>query len=291
MQYHDVQYLTMLRNVQNWGTLKADRTGTGTISLFDYTMTFDLSDLTIPLLTTKKMHLPSIIHELLWFISGSTNNNDLRANKVNIWNAWADEQGELGPIYGKMLRDFNGVDQLQSVIDILKTDPDSRRMYVSYWDASLLPDPSIPPHENATMGKQALPPCHVSFQLYTRELTPKEQHKLGTNCTRALSMKLIMRSNDVFLGNPFNIAQYSMLLHMICHVCGMYPDKFIWSGGDVHLYTNHVEQVNTQLTRGAYPSPKLVFNRPINNINDFTYDDFYIVGYEHHDAIKAPVAV
>lgn len=280
--YHDEQYLKLMQYVLANGVRKEDRTGTGTISIFDATMRFDVSDGSIPLLTTKKIHWPSVIYELLWYISGNTNTNYLIENGVRIWNEWANDQGDLGPVYGAQLRNWNGViDQLSDTINILKTTPDSRRMIVSYWNPAVLPDPNIPPKNNPSQGKQALPPCHMLWQLYTRPV----------GNTRQLSMKLVQRSADVFLGVPFNIAQYSILLHMLCHITGYIPGEFIWSGGDVHIYSNHLDQCDTQLSRAPYSSPTLTIARAIDDINDFEFSDFVLNEYQSHPPIKATVAV
>ena len=219
---------------------------------------------------------------MLWYISGDTNIQYLTNNKVRIWNEWADSDGNLGPVYGAQLRNWAGnIDQLANVIQLLRTDPDSRRMIVSYWNPSLLPDPRIPPNCNPKYGKQALPPCHMIWQLYT---IPK-------NGTRQVSLKLTQRSADYFLGVPFNIAQYAILLHMLCHITGYTPGEFIWSGGDVHIYTNHGEQCNLQLRRTPLPSPTLSFARDIQDIDDFVFEDFVLTNYQYHPAIKAPVSV
>lgn len=282
MTYHDRPYLQLMHQIFSNGASKQDRTNTGIISTFASDMRFDLSDGTIPLLTTKKMHWPAIIHELLWYISGSTNNNDLERNGVRIWREWADDTGDLGPLYGAQLRNWNGeIDQLQEIIDLLRNDPDSRRMVVSYWNPSLLPDSSIPPKQNPPRGKQSLPPCHYTWQVYT---TPIDNN-------RRMSLKLTQRSADVFLGVPFNIVQYSILLRMLCHITGYLPGEFIWSGGDTHIYSNHIEQCNTQLSRTPRASPTLVFRRPITSIDDFVFEDFILTNYDPYPAIKAQVAV
>lgn len=282
--FFDVQYLELLDHVLTDGHRKQDRTGTGTISKFGAEMVFDLSDWSIPLLTTKRMHLPSVIHELIWYFSGSTNIQYLLDNNVRIWNEWADSNGDLGPLYGKKMRDWDGVDQLQMVLDTLRTDPDSRRMVVSYWDPTVLPLVGSSPSDNPVNGRQALAPCHYTWQVYTH-INPKGE--------RVLSLKMVQRSVDLFLGCPFNIAQYSIIMLMLCHMTGMKPGEFIWSGGDVHIYTNHVEQVETQLSRNPwdFPSPKVRFNRPFTSFEDFKYDDIEIVNYQSHARIPAPVAV
>lgn len=315
-QYHDIQYLKLVKDVLHSGVLKTDRTGVGTIAVFGRQMTFDLSDGTIPLLTTKKMHIPSIIHELLWYISGSGNIKYLQENGVRIWNEWADENGELGPVYGVQWRNWNndGIDQLANLINDIKHNPDSRRLMVTAWNPSQLKD-------------MALPPCHFEFQCWTEPLTLKERvgeaskhwnvaDMFETNATPdvmhaamdsaevprlRLSLMLNMRSNDVGLGNPFNIAQYSILLRMLCEVTNCLPGKFTWTGGDTHIYThdnpdldpllNHVPMLKGQLTRPVRPSPTLQFARKVTNIDDFKFEDFIIEGYDPHPAIKMKVAV
>lgn len=282
--YHDHPYLTVMKHIMKQGVRKGDRTGTGTISTFGVDMRFDLSDGTIPLLTTKKVHWLSIIEELRWYIRGSTNNQDLEQAGVRIWREWADANGELGPLYGAQLRKWDGhIDQLQDTIDIAKMDPDSRRMVVSYWNPTVLPLAHLKPHENPALGRQALAPCHYTWQLYTalNEETGR----------RKMSLKLTQRSADLFLGVPFNIAQYSILLHMIAHLCDMDVGEFIWSGGDTHIYTNLFDQCIEQMQREPYPSPKLSFARKLSNINDFEFGDFILHDYQHHPAIKGKVAV
>lgn len=283
-KHHDSVYLALLEQVLDVGVSKGDRTGTGTRSLFGATMRFDCSDWSIPLLTTKKMHIPSIIHELVWYFSGSTSIQYLLDNNVRIWNEWADDSNELGPLYGKKMRDWGGVDQLQMILDTLRTDPDSRRMVVSYWDPTVLPDPNIAPRDNPSHGKQALAPCHYTWQVYT---------KVNNDGQRVLSLMMTQRSVDVFLGCPFNIAQYAIIMLLLCHMTGMQPGEFIWSGGDVHLYNNHVEQAREQLTRDVlmYKSPTVSFNHEFSSFDDFKYDTINIVGYESHPRIAAPVAV
>jgi len=281
---HDYEYLRLLKDVLDNGVVKKDRTGTGTLSVFSREMRFDLSDGSIPLLTTKKMHTKSIIHELLWFLSGDTNIKYLNDNGVKIWNNWANSTGDLGPVYPAMWRRWNcgnesteNIDQISNIIETLKIDPDDRRLIVDSWNPSLLPDNNKSFEENIKNNKQALPPCHYAFQFYVSN--------------GMLSLKLNMRSNDLFLGNPFNIAQYSILLHMISHVTNLKPGEFIYSGGDIHIYLNHIEQCKQQLMRKPYPSPKLLLNENINNIDEFKYNDFEIIGYESHPTIKAPISV
>lgn len=286
MSKHDIQYLELMRDVLKHGTPRDDRTGTGTISVFHRTMRFDLSDGTIPLLTTKKMHIPSILVELLWYISGNSNIKYLQENGVRIWNEWADDNGNLGPVYGyqwrqapkvvgaeidynmdppKAIINYEHIDQLQTVIDKIKTKPHDRRLLVSAWNVAQLDD-------------MRLPPCHYAFQFYVD----------GNN---RLSCKMHQRSADVFLGVPFNIAQYSILLRMVAHVTGLSPGEFIWDGGDVHIYNNHFNQVEQQLEREPYDSPMLTFHNNRININDFTLEDFGILDYQCHPAIKAKVSV
>lgn len=290
--FHDLPYLALVDDVLTHGTDKTDRTGVGTRSVFGRMVEYDISDYSIPLLTTKKMHIPSIIHELLWYLHGTGNITELQQNGVRIWNEWADENGDLGPVYGVQWRNWNNqhIDQIANVIEQLKTDPYSRRMLVTAWNPGQL-------------SEMALPPCHYSFQLYAIPLTTTEI----TNIKRLpqfidnpewmsvpstkVSLLLNMRSNDIGLGHPFNIAQYSLLLRMICHVTNTAPGSLIYSGGDVHIYQNHIPQLKEQMTRIAYPSPTLSFARQIDSIDDFTYNDFIISDYKHHPTIKMKVAV
>lgn len=274
-------YLDLLRHIKDNGVTKSDRTGTGTISVFGYQMRFNLAE-GFPLVTTKKVHLKSIIHELLWFIRGDTNIAYLKENGVSIWDEWADENGELGPVYGKQWRSWEGpngetVDQLQQLLDEIKRNPDSRRLVLSAWNPVVLPDVTFSPKENAAAGKQALPPCHCLFQFYVVD--------------GKLSCQLYQRSGDVFLGVPFNIASYSLLTLMMAQVCGLQPGDFIHTFGDVHIYLNHMEQVDLQLSRDPRPLPQMKLNPAKTSLFDFTYDDFELVGYDPHPAIKAPVAV
>ncbi|MFC5407902.1 thymidylate synthase [Larkinella bovis] len=262
-QYHD-----LLRHILANGTQKTDRTGTGTLSIFGYQMRFDLQE-GFPLVTTKKVHLKSVIHELLWFIKGDTNIQYLSEHGVRIWDEWADENGELGPVYGKQWRswaapDGHTIDQLQDVLKQLKYRPDSRRMIVSAWNPADVPN-------------MALPPCHALFQFYVAE--------------NRLSCQLYQRSADVFLGVPFNIASYALLTMMMAQECGYEPHEFIWTGGDTHLYLNHLEQVNLQLSREPRPLPVMQLNPAVKSIFDFKYDDFKLENYDPYPAIKAPVAV
>jgi thymidylate synthase len=271
--YHD-----LLKHILENGTEKTDRTGTGTKSVFGYQMRFDLSE-GFPMVTTKKVHLKSIIYELLWFLKGDTNINYLTENGVRIWNEWADENGDLGPVYGHQWRNWNseGIDQIKEVIHTLKTNPDSRRMLVSAWNPSVMPDTSKPFAENVANGKAALPPCHAFFQFYVAD--------------NKLSCQLYQRSADVFLGVPFNIASYALLTLMVAQVCGLEAGDFVHTFGDVHIYSNHREQVDLQLSRDCRPLPTMKLNPAIKNIDDFTFEDFELIGYDPHPTIKAPVAI
>lgn len=257
-QYHDA-----LRTVLEQGTRSTDRTGTGTISHFGLQSRYALAD-GFPLVTTKKLHLRSIVHELLWFLNGDTNIRYLNDNGVTIWDEWADENGDLGPVYGQQWRDFGGVDQITALVETIRKSPDSRRLIVSAWNP-----PDVP--------RMALPPCHTMWQV--RILGGK------------LHLQLYQRSADMFLGVPFNIASYALLAVMLAHVTGYAPGDFIHSIGDAHIYLNHLEQVETQLSRDIRPLPKLEITRQVPSIFDFKYEDFTITGYDPHPAIKAPVAV
>lgn len=262
------QYLDLLNHVLENGNLKEDRTGTGTKSIFGYQMRFNLQE-GFPLVTTKKLHLRSIIHELLWFLQGNTNIDYLHQNKVTIWDEWADENGDLGPVYGKQWRawetkDGKVVDQISELIEQIKTNPNSRRLLVSAWNVS-------------DVDKMALPPCHVLFQFYV--------------ANNKLSCQLYQRSADIFLGVPFNIASYAILTHMIAQVCNLEVGDFIHTIGDAHLYTNHFDQARLQLSRSPYPLPELKLNKEIKNIFDFKFEDIEIVNYTSHPTIKAPIAV
>jgi len=274
-------YLDLMQHVYDNGVDKSDRTGTGTRSVFGYQMRFDLSK-GFPLVTTKKCHLKSIIHELLWFIKGESNIAYLKENGVKIWDAWATEEGDLGPVYGVQWRNWPAasgetIDQLTQLIHDLKTNPDSRRHIITAWNPALLPDTSISPSENAAIGKQALPPCHTLFQFYV--LNGK------------LSCQLYQRSADIFLGVPFNIASYALFTMMIAQVCDLEFGDFVHTFGDAHLYSNHMEQVIEQLSRKPLPLPIMKLNPKVKNIFDFTFNDFELIDYQFHPAIKAPISV
>ena len=262
------QYLDLMRHVRDNGARKDDRTGTGTLSVFGYQMRFDLAH-GFPMVTTKKLHTRSIIHELLWFLNGDTNIAYLKENKVRIWDEWADENGDLGPVYGAQWRswptpDGQSIDQLEQVMHTLRTNPDSRRIIISAWNV-------------AELDKMALMPCHALFQFYVAD--------------GKLSCQLYQRSADIFLGVPFNIASYALLTHMVAQQTGLKVGDFIWTGGDCHLYLNHLEQVEEQLTRELLPLPRLSIQRQPESITDYQFEDFEIVGYEFHPHISAPVAV
>ncbi len=262
------QYLDFLRLVRDNGAEKTDRTGTGTKSIFGHQMRFNLND-GFPIVTTKRVHVPSVIHELLWFLKGDTNIKYLKDNKVNIWNEWADENGDLGPVYGAQWRKWKNakgieIDQIQQAINLINNSPDSRRIIVSSWNVGEL--------EN-----MALQPCHALFQFYVAE--------------GRLSCQLYQRSADIFLGVPFNIASYALLTHMIAQQCNLKVGDFVWSGGDCHIYTNHFNQVDTQLRRKPKKLPNIQINRKPESIFDYVYEDFELIDYKHDDPIKAPVAV
>ena len=272
------QYLDLVRRARNDGAVKGDRTGTGTRSVFGHQMRFDLSD-GFPLITTKKIHLKSVIHELLWFIKGDTNTSYLTENGVRIWNEWADENGDLGPVYGHQWRNWNSenIDQLKEVIKTLKTNPNSRRMLISAWNPSVLPDTSKSFSENVANGKAALPPCHAFFQFYVAD--------------GKLSCQLYQRSADIFLGVPFNIACYALLTEMMAQVCDFEPGEFIHTLGDAHIYTNHFDQIELQLSRDPKPLPTLKLNPNIMDLFDFKYEDIEVLNYDPHPRIKGAVAV
>lgn len=262
------QYLDLMQDILDNGVEKGDRTGTGTLSVFGRQLRFDLQK-GFPLVTTKKLHLRSIIYELLWFLNGDTNIKYLQDNGVTIWDEWADENGDLGPVYGHQWRSWptpqNGtVDQITNVLNQIKNNPNSRRHIVSAWNP-------------AEVDNMALPPCHAMFQFYVAD--------------GKLSCQLYQRSADYFLGVPFNIASYALLVHMFAQQCDLEPGEFVWTGGDVHLYTNHIEQAKTQLSRDPYPLPQLNIKRKPNSLFDYQYEDFEIVNYQAHPSIKAPIAV
>ncbi|AWB44841.1 thymidylate synthase [Paenibacillus sp. CAA11] len=261
-------YLNLLEDILEHGTERGDRTGTGTISVFGRQLRFDLAK-GFPLITTKRIHLKSVIHELLWFLSGETNIAYLQENGVTIWDEWADENGNLGPVYGSQWRSWQGangevIDQITKVIDSIKRNPESRRHLVSAWNV-------------AEVDRMQLPPCHFAFQFYVAD--------------GKLSCMFNMRSVDTFLGLPFNIASYALLTHMIAQQCELEVGELIWSGGDVHIYSNHLEQVKTQLAREPYDLPELKINRKPDSIFDYKYEDFEFVNYQHHPGIKAPIAI
>ena len=272
-QYHD-----LLEHVLKNGNQKGDRTGTGTMSVFGYQMRFDLSE-GFPMVTKKKLHLKSIVHELLWFLKGDTNIAYLQENGVRIWNEWADENGDLGPVYGHQWRNWNSeeIDQIKEVIHTLKNNPNSRRMLVSAWNPSVLPDTAVSFSENVAQGKAALPPCHAFFQFYV--------------ANGKLSCQLYQRSADIFLGVPFNIASYALFTLMMAQVCGYEAGDFIHTFGDAHIYNNHLEQVNLQLSRAPRALPKMLLNPEITDIFDFSFDDFSLQNYDPHPHIKGVVAV
>ena len=262
------QYLELMRHVRDHGARKRDRTGTGTLSVFGYQMRFNLAD-GFPAVTTKKLHFRSIIYELLWFLHGDTNTQYLHGHGVSIWDEWADENGDLGPVYGYQWRswpapDGRHIDQISKVLEQIKANPDSRRMMVSAWNV-------------ADLDKMALQPCHAFFQFYVAD--------------GRLSCQLYQRSADIFLGVPFNICSYALLTHMIAQHTGLQPGEFIWTGGDCHLYLNHMEQVEEQLSRRPYPLPTLVIKRTPPTLFEYRFEDFEIANYQSHPAIKAPVAV
>ncbi|MBN7818446.1 thymidylate synthase [Bowmanella yangjiangensis] len=275
------QYLELMRHVLDNGFKKEDRTGTGTLSVFGYQMRFNLAD-GFPLVTTKKCHLRSIIHELLWFLKGETNIAYLKENNVSIWDEWATEEGDLGPVYGKQWRSWQGadgqvIDQIAEVVEQIKHNPDSRRLIVSAWNPAVLPDTQYSPKENAAMGRQALPPCHTLFQFYVLD--------------GKLSCQLYQRSGDIFLGVPFNIASYALLTLMVAQVCGLEPGDFVHTFGDAHLYLNHLEQTQIQLAREPHPLPQMKINPQVKDIFSFSVEDFELVNYQAHPHIKAPVAI
>jgi len=272
------QYLDLVKHVLENGAVKGDRTGTGTRSVFGYQMRFDLAE-GFPMVTTKKVHLKSIIYELLWFLKGDTNTNYLTENGVRIWNEWADENGNLGPVYGHQWRNWNSeeIDQIQEIVETLKVNPNSRRMLVSAWNPSVLPDTSVSFEENVANGKAALPPCHAFFQFYVAD--------------GKLSCQLYQRSADIFLGVPFNIGSYALLTLMMAQVCGYEPGEFIHTFGDAHIYNDHVEQLELQISREPKKMPTMKLNPDVKNILDFTFEDFELIDYDHHPHIKGKVSV
>lgn len=275
------QYLELMQHVLDNGTTKTDRTGTGTISVFGYQMRFNLAE-GFPLVTTKKCHLRSIIHELLWFIAGDTNIKYLNDNGVKIWDAWATETGELGPVYGAQWRSWpsqegGSIDQLAELIEQIKNTPDSRRLLISAWNPAVLPDTKFSPSENAAAGKQALPPCHTLFQFYVAD--------------GKLSCQLYQRSADIFLGVPFNIASYALFTMMVAQVCDLEVGDFVHTLGDAHLYLNHLEQTKLQLSRQPRALPKMNINPEVKNIFEFKFDDFELTDYDPHPHIKAPISI
>ena len=272
------QYLDLVEHVLKNGNEKEDRTGTGTKSVFGYQMRFNLSE-GFPMVTTKKLHLKSIIYELLWFIKGDTNIRYLQENGVRIWNEWADENGDLGPVYGHQWRNWNSdnIDQLTEVIENIKKNPDSRRLLVTAWNPSVLPDNSVSFNENVANGKAALPPCHAFFQFYV--------------ANGKLSCQLYQRSADIFLGVPFNIASYALFTMMVAQVCGYEPGEFIHTFGDAHIYNNHLNQLDLQMSRDLRPLPKMKINPQIKNIVDFKFEDFILEDYNPHPHIKGSVAI
>ncbi|MBI6823912.1 thymidylate synthase [Pseudomonas syringae] len=277
----DHQYLDLLKDILQNGVQKGDRTGTGTLSVFGRMYRHDLAN-GFPLITTKKLHFKSIGHELLWFITGDTNVRYLQENGVSIWNEWANEKGDLGPVYGAQWRswqDSNGnkIDQLQTLIDGIKERPNSRRHILNAWNVALLPDESVSPRENATAGFMALPPCHVMYQFYV--------------ANGRLSCMLTQRSGDCFLGVPYNGASVALLTHMIAQQCDLIPGEIVHSFGDLHLYSNHIEQARLQIERVPKKLPELVIKRRPSSINDYKFEDFEVVGYDAHPHIPAPIAI
>ncbi|GHC57004.1 thymidylate synthase [Ulvibacter litoralis] len=272
------QYLDLIKHVVENGTEKHDRTGTGTKSVFGHQMRFDLSE-GFPMVTTKKLHLKSIIYELLWFLNGDTNIKYLQENGVRIWNEWANEDGDLGPVYGHQWRNWNNeeIDQISEIVETLKNNPDSRRMLVSAWNPSVMPNSSESFDTNVANGKAALPPCHAFFQFYVAD--------------GKLSCQLYQRSADIFLGVPFNIASYALLTMMMAQVCGYEAGDFVHTFGDAHIYNNHMEQIELQLSREPKPLPKMLLNPDVKDIFGFKFDDFTLSDYNPHPHIKGAVAI
>ncbi|MDQ6972899.1 MAG: thymidylate synthase [Mariprofundaceae bacterium] len=274
-------YLDLMRHVRDNGAIKGDRTGTGTRSVFGYQMRFDLSQ-GFPLVTTKKTHLKSIIHELLWFLKGETNTAYLKENGVRIWDEWASESGDLGPVYGYQWRnwpspDGQHLDQIEALVEQIRTRPNSRRLIVSAWNVADLPDEGISPQDNVAQGKMALAPCHAFFQFYVAD--------------GKLSCQLYQRSADIFLGVPFNIASYALLTMMMAQVCELVPGDFVHTFGDAHLYSNHADQVEEQLARQPFPLPSMRLNPEVTSLADFTFEDFELTDYQCHPGIRAPIAI
>ena len=275
------QYLDLLELVRHRGDRKGDRTGTGTLAVFGHQMRFDLSE-GFPLVTTKKIHLKSVIHELLWFLNGDTNTAYLKQSGVSIWDEWADENGDLGPIYGYQWRswpapDGRHIDQISEALALIRTRPDSRRIIVSAWNPADLPDERISPQQNVGQGRMALAPCHAFFQFYV--------------CDGRLSCQLYQRSADIFLGVPFNIASYALLTMMVAQVCGLAAGDFVHTLGDAHLYLNHQEQADLQLSREPHPLPRMHLNPDVTELFAFRFEDFELRDYAHHPHIKAPIAI
>jgi thymidylate synthase len=272
------QYLDLVKEVLENGNQKGDRTGTGTKSIFGHQLRFDLTK-GFPMVTTKKLHLKSIVYELLWFLNGDTNINYLNDNGVKIWNEWANKDGDLGPVYGYQWRNWNGdeIDQIKELINTLKNNPNSRRMLVSAWNPSVLPDNAKSFEENVADGKAALPPCHAFFQFYVND--------------GKLSCQLYQRSADIFLGVPFNIASYALFTMMVAQVCGYKVGDFVHTFGDAHIYNNHIDQVNLQLSREIKLLPKMEINPEIKDIFDFKFEDFKLTNYDPHPHIKGAVAI
>lgn len=274
-------YLELLHRVRHQGVFKGDRTGTGTRSVFGHQMRFDLCE-GFPLVTTKKIHFKSVVHELLWFLKGDTNTRYLKENGVSIWDEWADGRGDLGPVYGYQWRSWpapggRSIDQVEQVLAQIRDNPDSRRIIVSAWNPASLPDESVSPQQNVADGRMALAPCHAFFQFYVSE--------------GRLSCQLYQRSADVFLGVPFNIASYALLTMMIAQVCDLEPGEFVHTLGDAHLYTNHVDQADEQLSREPLPLPVVRLNPAVRDLSAFAYDDIELHDYSHHPLIRAPIAV
>ena len=281
-QYHD-----LVKHILEEGVQRGDRTGAATLSVFGHQMRFDLSK-GFPMVTTKKLHLKSIIYELLWFLKGDTNIDYLKENGVRIWNEWADENGNLGPVYGHQWRNWNSeeIDQIKEVVETLKNNPNSRRMLVSAWNPSVMPDTSKSFADNVANGKAALPPCHAFFQFYVAPGNPDAEDKRPK-----LSCQLYQRSADVFLGVPFNIASYALFTMMMAQVCDCAPGDFIHTFGDAHIYNNHIEQLNLQLSREIRTLPTITLNPEVKDIFSFTFDDFKLENYDPHPHIKGAVAV